>query len=79
MTVLICTADTVLILENTANNSSIAKSGRNKHKKRYFSREKCTKIKERYVYYTMFFTFWQVKKSRSFLRLLFRIYIILSA
>ena len=51
MTVLICTADTVLILENTANNSSIAKSGRNKHKKRYFSREKCAKKEKWYVYY----------------------------
>lgn len=66
MTVLVCTADTVLILENTANNSSIAKSGRNKHKKRYFSREKCTKIKERYVYYTMFSAFWQAHALNHF-------------
>lgn len=40
---LTCAADTVLILENTANNSSIAKNRRNKHKKRYFSRKKCAK------------------------------------
>lgn len=40
---LTCAADTVLILENTANNSSISKSGKNKYKKGYFSRKKCAK------------------------------------